>query len=74
MDSGHHQIPIHPDSVEYTAFVALEEQYEFLTMPLGLKNASSVFQRALMSALEDFARNRLYGRHYGGVAAKRVGF
>jgi len=46
MASGFHQIPIHPDSIEYTAFVTPDGQYEFLTMSFGLKNAPSVFQRA----------------------------
>jgi len=50
MASGFHQISIHPDSIEYTAFVTPDGQYEFLTMPFGLKNAPSVFQRAVMRA------------------------
>jgi len=50
MASGFHQIPIHRDSIEYTVFVIPDGQYEFLTMPFGLKNAPSVFQRAVMRA------------------------
>lgn len=55
MASGFHQIPIHPYSIERTAFVTPEGQYEFLTMPFGLKNAPSVFQRAVMKALGELA-------------------
>lgn len=33
-----------------------EEQYEFLAMPFGLKNASSNFQRAIVRALGGLAQ------------------
>lgn len=49
--SGFHQIPIHKDSIERTAFVTPDGQYEYLTMPFGLRNAPSVFQRAMYKAL-----------------------
>jgi len=55
MASGFYQIPIHTDSIEKTAFVTPEGQYEFLAMSFGLKNASSVFQRAIVQALVDLA-------------------
>lgn len=51
MASGYYQIPLHADSVECTAFVTPDGQYEFLAMPFGLKNASSVFQYTVMQAL-----------------------
>ncbi|CAG9137741.1 unnamed protein product [Plutella xylostella] len=63
--SGYHQIPVHPDSVEKTAFVTPEGQWEYLAMPFGLKNATSVFQRAVNSALV------VESRH---VEQKRVDF
>jgi len=34
MASGFYQVPIHPDSIERTAFVTPEGQYEFLAMLL----------------------------------------
>ena len=37
---GFHQIPIYPNSAEYTAFVTPDRQYELITMPFGLKNCT----------------------------------
>lgn len=51
MASGFHQIPVHPDSVEKTAFVTPEGQFEYLAMPFGLRNAPSVYQRCITKAL-----------------------
>lgn len=51
MASGYHAIPVHPDSIEKTAFVTPEGQYEYLTMPFGLKNGASVYQASLQAAL-----------------------
>lgn len=55
MTSGYHAIPVHPDSIERTAFVTPEGQYEYLTMPFGLKNGSSVYQSSLTTALGSLA-------------------
>lgn len=51
MASGFHQILMHPDSIEKTAFVTPEGQYEYLAMPFGLRNAPSVYQRCITRAL-----------------------
>lgn len=53
MASGFYQIPVHKDSIEKTAFVTPQGQYEFLTMPFGLTTAPSVYQRAIDTALGD---------------------
>lgn len=57
MASGYHQIPIHPDSVEKTTFITYDGVWEYLAVPFGLKNAGSVFQRAVMKALGELAHD-----------------
>lgn len=54
MKSGFHQIPIDNTSIEKTAFVTPDGQYEYVTMPFGLCNAPSVYQRAINKALGDY--------------------
>ncbi|KAL0818748.1 hypothetical protein ABMA28_008076 [Loxostege sticticalis] len=54
MTAGFHQIPVAPDSIEKTAFVTPDGQFEFLRMPFGLCNAPPVFQRAISTALKPF--------------------
>lgn len=51
MASGFHQLPVNEKSIKFTAFVTPNGQYEYLTMPFGLRNAPQVFQRAINSAL-----------------------
>lgn len=52
MASGYHQIRVSPESVERTAFVTPDGQYEYLAMPFGLRNAASVYQRCINKALK----------------------
>lgn len=51
MAAGFHQIPIAETSIEKTAFVTPDGLYEYLTMPFGLSNACSVYQRCINRAL-----------------------
>lgn len=49
--SGYYQVPTSADSIEKTAFVTPERNYEFLRMPFGLTNALAVFQRLINNVL-----------------------
>lgn len=49
--SGFHQIQMHEDDIEKTAFNTENGHYEFLRMPFGLKNAPATFQRVMDNIL-----------------------
>ncbi len=42
------------DSVQKTAFVTKNAQYEFVCLPFGLKNAATTFQRLMNNILRDY--------------------
>lgn len=53
LKSGFHQIPLKNSDIEKTAFSVNNGKYEFTRLPFGLKNAPSIFQRALDDILRE---------------------
>ena len=51
--SGYWQIKMNEESIPLTAFSALQEHYEWIVMPFGLKNTPQIFQRKIDNIFED---------------------
>ena len=49
LTSGYHQAPLAVNSRIYTAFITFMGMFEWLRIPMGLKNATSYFQKMLAS-------------------------
>ncbi|KAG0432948.1 Retrovirus-related Pol polyprotein from transposon [Dictyocoela muelleri] len=48
------------DSIQFTSFSLLNDQYEFLRMPFGTTNAHRLFQRAMNNILGNLEYVKLY--------------
>lgn len=56
--SGFYQVEMDPNDIHKTAFNVENGHYEFLRMPMGLKNSPSTFQRVMDNVLKDL-QNRI---------------
>lgn len=52
--NGFYHVDMHPDSIQYTAFITPDGQYEFMRAPFGLCNSpSAVFQKYINMIFQD---------------------
>jgi hypothetical protein len=55
--SGFHQIPMSREDEEHTAFIIIDDLFQYVSMPYGLKNALPSFVRAMHKKLGDLIRD-----------------
>lgn len=55
--SGFYQVETDPGDIHKTAFNVENGHFEFLRMPMGLKNSPSTFQRVMDNVLKDLQNN-----------------
>jgi transposase InsO family protein len=60
LNSGYHQVEMHPTDIAKTSFVTPWGQYEFLRMPFGLSGAPMTFQRLMSQLLQDLPFVKVY--------------
>nr|ABG66247.1 retrotransposon protein, putative, Ty3-gypsy subclass [Oryza sativa Japonica Group] len=53
LKAGFWQVKMAEESIEWTAFTCPQGHYEWLVMPLGLKNAPALFQRKMQNIFND---------------------
>jgi hypothetical protein len=51
LKQGYHQLPVHPDSIEKTAFTCHLGLFEWTRMPMGVSCGPPVFQREMQKAM-----------------------
>ena len=56
---GYYQLPVDPESREYTAFSTCRGHWQFKRMPFGLRNAPAAFQRQMQAVLMEFPHARV---------------
>ena len=60
LESGLHQMHLDPESRALTAFVTPWSNYQWLVLPMGIKQAPALFQRLVNWTLRDVPRSRAY--------------
>ena len=54
LESGFHQILMKESDIQKTSFSVNNGKYEYIRLPFGLKNAPSIFQRAMDDILKPY--------------------
>lgn len=52
LESAYHQVPLHEDSLDLTAFITHEGLFRFCRVPYGLASAPSAFQKMMVVILK----------------------
>jgi hypothetical protein len=52
LTSGYYQVPLDPNSRQYTAFICSRGLFEYLVLPMGITNATETFQRMMNKVLD----------------------
>jgi len=60
LEDGFHQMHLHPDSQELTAFVTPHGVYQWTVLPMGVKNGPAMFQRMIQWVLRDIPNVLVY--------------
>lgn len=60
LTSGFHEVKVHPEDAPKTGFSVPSGHYQFNRMPFGLRNAPSIFQRLMNSALAGIQNFRCF--------------
>ena len=60
LSSGFHQIELDPNDRQKTAFSSLNGHYEYVKMPMGLKNSPATFQRLMDQVLLGLQETELF--------------
>ena len=54
LKAAYNLIPVHPNSIDVTAFISEFGLCEYLSMPMGISSAPAWFQRFINGVLRDF--------------------
>jgi hypothetical protein len=54
---GYHQIPMHPYDKEKTTFITNKEIFCYRSMPFGLKNSGTTYQRMVNKVFKCYLKN-----------------
>ena len=60
LEDGFHQMHLHPESQEYTAFITPKGVYQWTVLPMGVKNGPAMFQRMISWILRDLPQVLVY--------------